>query len=132
MKKHALLCRTNSLNSRERWDTIIATSDAGVLYCSDLELSLRSYEPEDFDLVVVEAFGVSGDIDLCIRLRQRFDCPILLFAQNNAEDFGDAAYQVGIDECISSYISSELLQAKVNAWLRWLDRKHSRPGTRIS
>ena len=123
---------TDSLNSRERWNRILAGFDARVVYRSDLELSLRPYDPEDFDIVVVEAFGISDDIDLCHRLRQRFDCQILLYTQNAAEEFAVSAYQAGIAECISGYISSEMLQAKVNAWLRWLDRRQARPGVGAS
>ena len=99
-----------------------------VLHVSELDLSLGQFEHTDLDIVLVEASGIArDDIDLCYRLRQRFDIPLMLITKNVTEDFAVAAYKAGVDECISGHISTDLLRAKVGACIRWIERVRRQP-----
>lgn len=73
--------------------------------------------------MIVEASGrETEDTELCIRLRRRFDMPLLLVGSLSTESACVAAYGAGVDECISGPVSDELLRAKVRVWLRWTRR----------
>ena len=96
--------------------------------------SFRNIAQTDIDIVAVETSEtMQDDIELCLRLRQRFDTPLILITSNITEDFAIAAYRAGVDECILGPISANLLGEKINAHLRRLERiprkaKYSTPG----
>ena len=85
--------------------------------------SFRNIAQTDIDIIAVETSEtMQDDIELCLRLRQRFDTPLILITSNITEDFAIAAYRAGVDECILGPISVNLLSEKINAHVRRMKR----------
>ena len=100
-------------NRYQRWESVFDKTDIQVQRVDELNLSMRQIDEADVNVVLADASGIiQDDIDLCRRLRERFDFPLILITPNLTEEFAVAAYNVGIDDCISGHISPALLRAK--------------------
>ena len=120
-------------NRYQAWESVFDKTDIQVQRVDELNLSMRQIDEADIDVVLVDASGIiQDDIDLCRRLRKRFDFSLILITPNLTEEFAVAAYNVGIDDCISGHISPALLRAKVDARIRFLERMPQRRGTSTS
>lgn len=123
MDHHTILWISSSRNSYTGWASVFTDPDIQVLRVNELEYTLGQFAHMQIDLVILEAGGiVKDDIDLCCRLRKRFDSPLILLTTNVTEDFAVAAYGAGVDECILGHISPDLLRAKVGARIRSIER----------
>ena len=81
--------------------------------------AIQAWTDERPDMIVVDSNAWHGeDIVLCRALRGSTDVTILLFTSNNAEYYQLEAYEAGVDDVVSSTVSSRLFTAKVRAWLR--------------
>jgi DNA-binding response OmpR family regulator len=123
MSSYTILLISNGLYGCDRWKNALSGEDISILSATALDLSMSQYGPDSFDIIVVDASGHAGqDIELCSRLRRRFDMPLLLASSHLAVSACVAAYGAGVDECIAGPISDRLLRAKVKVWLRWTRR----------
>ena len=82
-KDHTILWISRRLQSNQRWRSTFGSADMKVLHADELNLSLERVDEADIDIILVETSGVThDDIDLCRRLRQLFDTPLMLIAAN--------------------------------------------------
>lgn len=81
----------------------------------------RPQEVADFDLIVIDAEVemINAALESCKRARANTEVPILIISSLDDEEYAIAAYQAGADDYIVKPFSSELLRAKLQAWLRW-------------
>jgi two-component system KDP operon response regulator KdpE len=70
------------------------------------------------DLIICDIKEDSQSIELIPQLREQTIWPILLLTSNSSEKFMLEAYAAGAEECIRKPIPSQLLEAKIKAWLR--------------
>ncbi|MCB0086045.1 MAG: response regulator transcription factor [Caldilineaceae bacterium] len=124
MGQHSILFVNTRLDGRSRWKSILNEPDFDVVYATQLDLSVRGLVLNDIHLVLVEGSGVAdADIELCTRLRDRVQAPLLLLSENATEEFILAAYAAGIDEFVPGRYSPALVKAKLRAWFRWRQRQ---------
>lgn len=124
MGQHSILFVNTLLDGRSRWKSILNEPDFDVVYATQLDLSVRGLVLSDIHLVLVEGSGVAAaDIELCTRLRDLVQAPLLLLSDNVSEDFILAAYNAGIDEFVPGQYSAALVKAVLRAWFRWLQRE---------
>jgi len=123
MSSNTILIISNGAYGFDRWKTVLSGGDISILRATALDLMISQFESDSFDVMIVEASGhEEEDIELCARLRLRYDVPLLLLSPYLAESVYVAAYGAGVDECISGPISDALLRAKVHVWLNWTKR----------
>jgi len=123
LSRYTILLAGNGSYSQYRWQKALSGEDISILDATALDLSISPHELGDFDIMIVEASGHDlEDIELCVRLRRRYDMPLLLVSSYLTESECVAAYGVGVDECISGPVSDALLHAKVKMWLGWTRR----------
>lgn len=131
MTNFAITLVSSSPSASDGVAELFEKAGIGVAQLNPLDLSVGRFNPDQVDLLVVVAGDLSTDnIDLCRRLRDLTDQPILLLLPAFDEDTFVGAYEVGVDECISDRISSELLSAKARAWIRWTRRGKTTKRTR--
>ena len=105
---------------QERWEHIVRGNGRRLRCIDTLGLSLANRQESEIDVIVVEAHAQSEDgLELCRRLRTGFENPLVLVAVGSDEDYCVRAYEAGVDECIATAVTDDLLSAKLNAWLRW-------------
>lgn len=111
------------------WEDFFFNSRCQLLFANALQLAMTDLEHLRFDAIIVETPGRSLDeLEAVHRLRLQFDQPILVVTASNNMDYHLKGYQAGADECISSNVSKDLMQAKVRAWLRWTRRPQTITG----
>jgi DNA-binding response OmpR family regulator len=101
-------------------------SVCGMLRSYDLELAERNwshYPPQvdgSYDVIIVVADTCCPSaIGACADIRRQVTEPLVLIANDHGEECQVRAYGVGVDECILTPVSRDLLYAKLTRWLRW-------------
>lgn len=115
--------RPESLHREGLFETV----DARIRFGSALAVSLGQPDAlHGADLAVV-LIGDSETDDLLLisRVITWIACPLLVITAHEDDDFMLKAYNLGVDECIGSNVSTVLCNEKIQAWLRWLGRRSS-------
>ncbi len=79
-----------------------------------------------FDLILLDVMlGEADGFDLCIKIRDQVDCPILFLTAKNYEEDVTYGFSVGGDDYIRKPFSKEELKARIRAHLRREKREHT-------
>ncbi|MDI9546117.1 MAG: hypothetical protein QM346_00815 [Chloroflexota bacterium] len=73
-----------------------------------------------YDLLLLDAnHELSAAVQWCQNLKKRFSAPLLVLTSWDNEQEIIELYAAGADECIVRPVASDILWAKMRAWLRW-------------
>jgi DNA-binding response OmpR family regulator len=74
----------------------------------------------DIRLVLVDSSERDSTVlNVCSEIRELSDQPLILITYRDDESYLLDAYDVGVSECIVRPVGSQLLEAKIESWLRW-------------
>ena len=114
-----VLIVTNQKRNGSLWEASLGQRGICVLVETDPILSLRRFEIETPDLLILDVdLGEAATLDLIRSLRAEMFIPIILLAVSPSVEFMLEAYKAGVDDCIAKPVASLLFQAKVMVWLK--------------
>lgn len=105
---------------RRRDRFIITTYQPGLNLIPSIPFSLALVD-------MVASSRLHHTLNICRQLRRQSTNPILLLTPEEDESQFLAAYRIGVDDCIPTPINTDLLMAKVQAWLRFARHHPRRP-----
>ena len=87
-------------------------------WCSDVE-SVDLLEDRRFDVVLLDIMlGDANGLDVCARLRARYDCPIIFVSAIDDSDTIIRALEMGGDDYVTKPFDAQVLVARIKANIR--------------
>lgn len=122
MNLHRFLFLTNHRHDAALWLTNMRAPQTkfSVTVANPCTRSIRATRRFDLIMIDVDNERKAEALELCKSLRKRTLAPILFVTSQVDDEYEVQVYNVGADDFIVKPIGVELLQAKLQAWQRWI------------
>ena len=96
----------------------LGTNEFSLTWCPDVA-SIDLLEDKCFDVVLLDIMlGDASGLDVCARLRARYDCPIIFVSAIDDSDTIIRALEMGGDDYVTKPFDAQVLVARIKANLR--------------
>ena len=119
-----VLILTDDADASRAWTFVLGRYDIEAKVISYDGLATASTKIGSFHEILVDHYDdPDSALQICRRLRDMTQQPLLLFTYETDERFHLEAYRLGVEECVAKPIGIPLFVAKTRAWLRQVSQQ---------